>query len=52
MDISLAINFQKRMMSRRNVSMSLPYERMMKTLFEMTSNERKMDAIGPKRFTL
>jgi len=52
MDISLAIKFQKRMMSRRNVSMSLPYEKMMKTLFDMTSKERNMYGVRPKRFTL
>jgi UDP-N-acetylglucosamine diphosphorylase / glucose-1-phosphate thymidylyltransferase / UDP-N-acetylgalactosamine diphosphorylase / glucosamine-1-phosphate N-acetyltransferase / galactosamine-1-phosphate N-acetyltransferase len=52
MDISLAIKFQKRMMSRRNVNMSLPYEKMMKTLFDMTSKERNMYGVRPKRFTL
>jgi hypothetical protein len=52
MDVSLAIKFQKRMMSRRNVNMSLPYEKMMKTLFEMTSKERNTYGVRPKRFTL
>jgi len=52
MDISLAIKFQKRMMSRRNVNMSLPYEKMIKTLFDMTSKERNMYGVRAKRFTL
>ena len=39
-------------MSRRNVNMSLPYEKMMKTLFEMTSKERNNYGVRPKRFTL
>ncbi len=52
MDVSLAIKFQKRMMSRRNVNMSLPYEKMMKTLFDMTSKERNTYGVRPKRFTL
>ncbi len=52
MDVSLAIKFQKRMMSRRNVNMSLPYEKMMKTLFEMTSKQRNTYGVRPKRFTL
>ena len=52
MDVSLAIKFQKRMMSRRNVNMSLPYEKMMKTLFEITSKERNTYGVRPKRFTL
>jgi CYTH domain-containing protein len=52
MDVSLAIKFQKRMMSRRNVNMSLPYEKMMKTLFDMTSKERNRYGVRPKRFTL
>jgi CYTH domain-containing protein len=52
MDGSLAIKFQKRMMSRRNVNMSLPYEKMMKTLFDMTSKERNRYGVRPKRFTL
>jgi UDP-N-acetylglucosamine diphosphorylase / glucose-1-phosphate thymidylyltransferase / UDP-N-acetylgalactosamine diphosphorylase / glucosamine-1-phosphate N-acetyltransferase / galactosamine-1-phosphate N-acetyltransferase len=52
MDISLAIKFQKRMMSRRNVNMSLPYETMMRTLFEMTKKERKEYGVRSKRFAL
>ena len=52
MDISLAIKFQKRMMSRRNVNMPLPYETMMRTLFDMTSKERKEYGVRSKRFTL
>jgi hypothetical protein len=41
MDGSSAIKFQKRMMSRRNISMSTHYENMMKTIFDMTIKERK-----------
>jgi UDP-N-acetylglucosamine diphosphorylase/glucosamine-1-phosphate N-acetyltransferase len=52
MDISSAIKFQKRMMSRRNVNMSLPYETMMRTLFEMTKKERKEYGVRSQRFTL
>jgi hypothetical protein len=52
MDISSAIKFQKRMMSRRNVNMSLPYESMMRELFDVTRNERKEYGIRSKRFTL
>jgi hypothetical protein len=52
MDISLAIKFQKRMMSRRNVNMSLPYETMMRTLFDMTSKERREYGVRSKRFSL
>jgi UDP-N-acetylglucosamine diphosphorylase/glucosamine-1-phosphate N-acetyltransferase len=52
MDISSAIKFQKRMMSRRNVNMSLSYESMMRELFDVTSNERKEYGIRSKRFTL
>ncbi len=52
MDISLAIKFQKRMMSRRNVNMPLPYETLMRTLFDMTSKERKEYGVRSKRFTL
>lgn len=52
MNISSSIKFQKRMMSRRNVSMSLEYENMMKTLFELTINERKKSKVLKKEFTL
>jgi hypothetical protein len=52
MDISSAIKFQKRMMSRRNVTMSLSYESMMRELFDVTRNERKEYGIRSKRFTL
>jgi len=52
MDISSAIKFQKRMMSRRNVNMSLSYESMMRELFDVTRNERKEYGIRSKRFTL
>jgi hypothetical protein len=40
------------MMLRRNVDMSLEYENMMKTLFEMTINERKKHKVRPKKFTI
>jgi len=52
MNISSAIKFQKRMMSRRNVDMSLEYENMMKALFEMTINERKKQKVRSKKFTI
>jgi UDP-N-acetylglucosamine diphosphorylase/glucosamine-1-phosphate N-acetyltransferase len=52
MDISSSIKFQKRMMSRRNVHMSSEYENMMKTLFEMTINERKKAKVPKKEFTI
>ena len=52
MDISSSIKFQKRMMSRRNVNMSIEYETMMRTLFEMTSSERKKHDVRSKRFTI
>jgi hypothetical protein len=52
MDISSAIKFQKRMMSRRNVNMPLSYESMMRELFEVTRNERKEYGIRSKRFAL
>jgi UDP-N-acetylglucosamine diphosphorylase/glucosamine-1-phosphate N-acetyltransferase len=52
MDLSLAIKFQKRMMSRRDVNMSLPYESMMRAVFEMTTNERNEYGVLSKRFTL
>ena len=52
MNISSSIEFQKRMMSRRNVNMSLEYETMMRTLFEITSNERKKYDVRSKRFTI
>jgi UDP-N-acetylglucosamine diphosphorylase/glucosamine-1-phosphate N-acetyltransferase len=52
MDISSSIKFQKRMMSRRNVHMSSEYENMMKTLFEMTNNERKKAKVPKKEFTI
>ena len=52
MDVSSSIKFQKRMMSRRNVYMSSEYENMMKTLFEMTINERKKAKIRKKEFTI
>ena len=52
MNISSSIEFQKRMMSRRNVNMSLGYETMMKTLFEITSSERKKYDVRSKRFTI
>ena len=52
MDISSSIKFQKRMMSRRNVHMSSEYESMMKTLFEMTNNERKKAKVPKKEFTI
>ncbi len=52
MNISSSIKFQKRMMSRRNVEMSIEYENMMKTLFEMTINERKNAKVAKKEFTL
>ncbi len=52
MNISSSIKFQKRMMSRRNVDMSLEYENMMKTLFEMTINERKKHKVRSKKFTI
>ncbi len=52
MDISSAIKFQKRMMSRRNVNMSLSYESMMRELFDVTRNERKEYGVRSKRFTL
>lgn len=52
MEISSSIKFQKRMMSRRNVRMSSEYENMMKTLFEMTSNERKKAKVLKKEFTI
>jgi UDP-N-acetylglucosamine diphosphorylase/glucosamine-1-phosphate N-acetyltransferase len=52
MNISSSIKFQKRMMSRRNVNMSLEYENMMRTLFEMTINERKKHKVRQKKFTI
>lgn len=52
MDVSSAIKFQKRMMSRRNTSMSADYENMMKTIFDMTGKERKDYGVRPKRFTI
>jgi len=52
MNISSSIKFQKRMMSRRNVDMSSGYENMMKTLFEITINERKNAKVRKKEFTL
>jgi len=52
MNISSSIKFQKRMMSRRNVDMSMEYENMMRTLFEMTINERKKSKVHKKKFTL
>lgn len=52
MNISSAIKFQKRMMSRRNVDMSLEYENMMRTLFEMTISERKKSKVCEQEFTL
>ncbi|MFZ0655834.1 MAG: putative sugar nucleotidyl transferase [Nitrososphaeraceae archaeon] len=52
MDVSSAIKFQKRMMSRRNINMSAHYEKMMKTIFDMTSKERKDYGVRPKRFTI
>ena len=52
MNISSSIKFQKRMMSRRNVYMSSEYENMMKTLFEMTINERKKAKVRKKEFTI
>jgi UDP-N-acetylglucosamine diphosphorylase/glucosamine-1-phosphate N-acetyltransferase len=52
MDASSAIKFQKRMMSRRNISMSAHYESMMKTIFDMTSKEREDYGVRPKRFTI
>lgn len=52
MDVSSAIKFQKRMMSRRNINMSAHYENMMKTIFEMTRKERKDYGVRPKRFTI
>lgn len=52
MNISSSIEFQKRMMSRRNVNMSLEYETMMRTLFEITSSERKKYDVRSKRFTI
>ena len=52
MNISSSIKFQKRMMSRRNVDMSLEYENMMRALFEMTINERKKHKVRSKKFTI
>lgn len=52
MDVSSAIKFQKRMMSRRNSNMSAHYENMMKTIFDMTIKERKDYGVRPKRFTI
>jgi len=52
MDGSSAIKFQKRMMSRRNISMSTHYENMMNTIFDMTSKEREDYGVRPKRFTI
>ncbi len=52
MNISSSIKFQKRMMSRRNVDMSLEYENMMRTIFEMTINERKKHKVLSKKFTI
>jgi hypothetical protein len=52
MDISSSIKFQKRMMSRRNVDMSLEYENMMRTVFEKTVSERKRDKVRSKMFTI
>ena len=52
MDGSSAIKFQKRMMSRRNISMSTHYENMMKTIFDMTSKEREDYGVRSKRFTI
>ncbi|MGB7696739.1 MAG: putative sugar nucleotidyl transferase [Nitrososphaeraceae archaeon] len=52
MDVSSAIKFQKRMMSRRSVNMSAHYENMMKTIFDMTIKERKDYGVRPKRFTI
>lgn len=52
MDLSLAIKFQKRMMSRRNVNMSSPYESMLRAIYDMTADERRQYGVRPKRFTL
>jgi hypothetical protein len=47
MDLSLAIKFQKRMMSRRNVNMSLPYESMLRVIYDMTADERRECGVRP-----
>jgi UDP-N-acetylglucosamine diphosphorylase/glucosamine-1-phosphate N-acetyltransferase len=52
MDVSSAVKFQKRMMSRRNINISAHYENMMKTIFDMTSKERKDYGVRPKSFTI
>ena len=52
MDVSSSIKFQKRMMSRRNVNISSEYENMMKTVFEMTINERKKAKVRKTEFTI
>ena len=47
MDVSSAIKFQKRMMSRRNVNMSLPYESMLRVIYDMTADERRECGVRP-----
>jgi UDP-N-acetylglucosamine diphosphorylase / glucose-1-phosphate thymidylyltransferase / UDP-N-acetylgalactosamine diphosphorylase / glucosamine-1-phosphate N-acetyltransferase / galactosamine-1-phosphate N-acetyltransferase len=52
MNVPSSIKFQKRMMSRRNVDMSLEYENMMRTVFENTIIERKKNKVPSKMFTI
>jgi UDP-N-acetylglucosamine diphosphorylase/glucosamine-1-phosphate N-acetyltransferase len=51
LELSSAIRTQKRMMSRRDVNMSLQYEALMKDVFEQTTDERSKKGIKAKKFS-
>ena len=52
LELSSAIRTQKRMMSRRGVTMSDQYESLMTDVFEQTTDERSKKGIKAKKFSM
>jgi UDP-N-acetylglucosamine diphosphorylase / glucose-1-phosphate thymidylyltransferase / UDP-N-acetylgalactosamine diphosphorylase / glucosamine-1-phosphate N-acetyltransferase / galactosamine-1-phosphate N-acetyltransferase len=52
LELSSAIRTQKRMMSRRDVTMSEQYESLMIDVFEQTADERSKKGIKAKKFSM
>ena len=52
LELSSAIRTQKRMMSRRDVTMSAQYESLMIDVFEQTADERSKKGIKAKKFSM
>jgi hypothetical protein len=52
LELRSAIDTQKKMMSRRNQTMSKAYEQMIKDVFSMTALQRKRAGVRKAKFAL